>query len=394
MKKLADKLFVIFAGLFLLGVLAGTVRKVGAETSYYENRALAAMPQLTYETLSHGEYASNVQKFLTDRAFGRTAALKTGTWVKLNLLRQSVVNKVVDAGDVLLQFHGFDTFGTGDVADKAAERGQALGDLSEFISDCGGSFLYVGVPEQYSYFGGSYPDYLDSRQWYLSVIHREFAAALGANDVEFVDMVQAFADMGNPAGLYSATDHHYNYYGMLETYHALMERVNSVTGYALPVLGESDLTLRELPNAFLGSRNRELYALRPMSDRLVIGELNDPIPFTRWDNGHDSAPSVYAMPSYDGDTVTYSVYMGGDVGETRIRTDRPELPSALIFGDSFTNALETVLYASFNETRSLDLRHYTEMSLREYIAEYKPDVVICLCNDTGYLSTEGNGNIS
>ena len=88
--------------------------------------------------------------------------------------------------------------------------------------------------------------------------------------------------------------------------------------------------------------------------------------------------------------MTYNLYMGGDHGETIIRTDRPELPSALVFGDSFTNALETVLYASFNETRSLDLRHYTERSLREYIEDYRPDVVICVRNNTFFYVNDGN----
>lgn len=82
--------------------------------------------------------------------------------------------------------------------------------------------------------------------------------------------------------------------------------------------------------------------------------------------------------------------MGGDFGETVLKTDRPELPDALIFGDSFTNALETLLYASFDETRILDLRHYTDMSLKEYVDTYRPDVVLCIQNDTFYYTAGGN----
>ena len=35
--------------------------------------------------------------------------------------------------------------------------------------------------------------------------------------------------------------------------------------------------------------------------------------------------------------------MGGDIAETVIQTDRPELPNALIFGDSFTWAAAKAL---------------------------------------------------
>ena len=66
-------------------------------------------------------------------------------------------------------------------------------------------------------------------------------------------------------------------------------------------------------------------------------------------------------------------------------------PNVLIYGDSFTNALETLLYASFNEMRALDLRHYTGMKLSEYIEKYRPDVVICVRDDSSFLMTGGNG---
>ena len=82
-----------------------------------------------------------------------------------------------------------------------------------------------------------------------------------------------------------------------------------------------------------------------------------------------------------------------DKAETILRTDRPELPNLLIFGDSFTNPLETLFYTGFNETRSLDLRYYDQKGILEYLEEYRPDVVICIRDDTAYLSTEGNGNI-
>ena len=100
-----------------------------------------------------------------------------------------------------------------------------------------------------------------------------------------------------------------------------------------------------------------------------------------------------ALPDSEATFAQYNAYMGGDKAETVIQTNRPELPDCLIFGDSFTNALETFLYTSFDETRSLDLRHYTEMGILEYVQTYQPDVVICMQNDTVYLLPEGNGVI-
>ena len=85
------------------------------------------------------------------------------------------------------------------------------------------------------------------------------------------------------------------------------------------------------------------------------------------------------------------MYMGGDFGETILETNRPELPSILIYGDSFTNPVEALLWPNFNETRSLDFRYYTGKTLTEYITEYKPDYVICIRDESTYLNDVGNG---
>ena len=75
------------------------------------------------------------------------------------------------------------------------------------------------------------------------------------------------------------------------------------------------------------------------------------------------ASAVYALPATEDEALTYGLYMGGDIAETCIRTDRSSLPTALIFGDSFTNAVESLAYYSFDEMRSVDLRHYKTQSI-------------------------------
>lgn len=85
--------------------------------------------------------------------------------------------------------------------------------------------------------------------------------------------------------------------------------------------------------------------------------------------------------------------MCGDAAETVIKTNRPELKKVLIVGDSFTNAMETILYLSFDEMRSLDYRYYTEKTLTEYIAEYQPDIVLIARDTSVCLGTDGNGNL-
>ena len=143
----------------------------------------------------------------------------------------------------------------------------------------------------------------------------------------------------------------------------------------------------------MGSRNRKLYGLWHTTDQLNYAVPKAAIPFTRTDNGQAVEATLLRLPETGDETVGYTVYMGGDVGETIIRTDRPELPKVLIFGDSFTNALETLLYASFDETHSLDLRHYTAQSLWDYIEEYQPDIVLDVRDDSMWLDETSPNSI-
>ena len=100
---------------------------------------------------------------------------------------------------------------------------------------------------------------------------------------------------------------------------------------------------------------------------------------------------VYFAPANPWEDVTYFLYMGGDSPHTVIDTEREDLPSILIYGDSFTNAVECIMYCSFDEMHSLDMRYYTDMSLGDYIKKYQPDIVVCIRDYESIISTDSNG---
>ena len=363
-------------------------------TLFYENRAVEPCPELSRAGLWSGTYFTQLDSFFSDCFVIRDDLIALDTRLDLALCRP-VIHGVALGDGAIFPFHGFSTWSTGYLARDAQTMAGRLAQVRDLAAAYGGRIYYVGVPQQYSYYQDKYPDYLDDHQWVLSEIRTQFSAALNARDISFIDMAQRFDQLGHPDEFYSPTDHHYTYLGALETYGTLMDRINADTGWDLPVTTQEDLELIDLPNPFLGSQNRKLYGLWLTVETLTIGHLKKTIPFTRIDNGMNVEPSVYALPADSQEQVTYFLYMGGDVAETVIQTGRPELPKCLIWGDSFTNALETVLWTCFDETRSLDLRYYTAKTLSEYIAEYQPDVIICLRDDTAYLDLSGpNGDIS
>ena len=394
MQKFTNRAFLALLLAALLAIPAGVARWSHKETTaYYENRTLAERPALTLSSLWDGSFGIAFESWYSDHIPGRTALLKADTRVQMDILDRPVVNDVVlEAGDVLVPFQEYAEQTDAEYAEAAVPIADGFGKLNAHIEANGGVFRYVGFLEQRFYFADRYPDYLDSHETESAAADAIFAQALEDRGVSFLDMGAMYETRGNPAGYYSAVDHHYNYYGAYAAYRAILDDLNAA-GFDLPVLTEADIDFVELPNPYIGTRNRKLYNLWPNDEKAVIGVQREPVTFTRTDNGQPSSRALFVYPQEAYMPTTYSLYMGGDFAETVLETNRPELPDALIFGDSFTNALETLLYASFDETHILDLRHYTEKSLKDYISEYRPDIVLCIQNDTFYYTATGNSAV-
>lgn len=390
MQKAVQTSFLALLLAFLLAVPAGVALWSHKNSNaYYENRALAQRPDVTLQNLWDGSFATAAESWLSDHIPGRTTLLKADTAAQMKLLHRQTVNGIVWEGGVLLPYQ---EYAQTDDSAQANAIGERYGKLNRHIQSLGGAFYTVGLPEQRVYFEDQFPPFLNSRAQEAATEDAAFAEALRANGVHFLDMRTVYGALGQPAAFYSAVDHHFRYPGAYAAYRATLDML-AADGWDLPVLTEEMLDFKSLPNPYLGSRNRKLYNLWPNTEQAVIGVQKEPVPFTRWDNGELSERPLFVLPESDTQPTTYNLYMGGDFGETVLKTERPELPDALIVGDSFTNALETLLYASFDETHCLDLRHYTEKSLRDYISDYKPDLVLMIQNDTFYYTTTGNGAV-
>lgn len=391
--KKVQKAFLLLLLLFLLLTpLASWLRmeRTTAEVQYYEQRNPAALPAPTVDTLLDGSFFTAVESAVTDRLAVRTAAIRSYFAAHMALDRPVVGDSVVNA-DVLLGENSYARWDDAPLYDEARDIAADYADLANFVEEQGGWFCYVGLPLQTFYYTDKYPNYLENREWHLTALRDAFSTAKEAENVPFIEMNSVFRSLTGEEAVYPETDHHYTCYGAYVTAQSVAARIREETGLAVTIPTQEELDWETLPNPFLGSRNRKLYGLWDSSDRADIASPREEIPFRRWDNGVEVETSVFTLPATETEAVTYSIYMGGDIGETVIRTDRPDLPRVLIYGDSFTNLLETLLYAGFDEMRSLDYRYYSGQSLREYIADYQPDVVLCVRDEASYFSRGENG---
>lgn len=348
--------------------------------SVQENRALAGRPELSASALWTGETAAQTESFLKDHLYQRNSILKFGVWFQMNVLRRPVVDDVVLGSEVLLPVAEISDYRVGKLEKRADAMAESLAAIQAAAEAQGGRFCYVLVPEQRSALRDCYPDWMENRAAYYDAVRTAFTAAMADADVPVLDLTEAYRAAGDPADCYSAVDHHYTLRGAELAYRTVCEALE------LPFVQPD---VRETEQNFIGTYNRKLYGLSPVSERFQTDAAPE-IPYARWDNGERTDR---AMIEADGAEAYYTAYMGGDMGETIVQTDRPELGRVLIVGDSFTNAFEALCYRSFGEMRSLDYRHYSEKTLTEYIQDYQPDLVLIMRDDLTCLTTGGNGSL-
>lgn len=395
MKRICEwAMTLLFSGVLLV-LMAATILLPKNRYSYYENRNLSAFPEITAESVLSGQVFDDLETLFCDYAAWRTPALKAVTWADLNVFHRPVVNDIVVTDDALLEqlYTMPDT--ADDIARKAADVAADNAALRDQIEASGGHYCYIAVPCQYAYYEDEYPSYLENRSAYTAAELAALNSAMDAQGITHVDMGPIFDSLGHLPAFSSKVDNHYGLRGAYETYRAAVQALNDAYGLALSFPEEgTDVTFSALPNPYMGSRTRKLLGLRGDDEKLLTAAFREDIPFTRLDNWQEVASAVYALPATEDEALTYGLYMGGDIAETCIRTDRSSLPTALIFGDSFTNAVESLAYYSFDEMRSVDLRHYKTQSISDYIAAYQPDVVICIRDYEALLSRSDNGGLS
>ncbi len=381
-KKIISKVIgtvfsLVFAGILItLGVVS--FFNFGETVSFFENRKLKPLPEFTEEGALDGSYFSGIEDFLKDRAPWRDELLEAKTYTDLNILRRPVVNDIVVTKDALLPYLEYEALDLEKIKSEAEAAADTVVTHAEKVESYGGKYYYVAMPNQYLCYSDSYPAYLNNRREYLKASSEAFFGYLDGAGVDYIDMYGYYLEMGSPEYMTSKIDHHYSLKGALETLAQVAERVERDTDHSIGDVTLGDFDCTELVNNYIGSRSRKLFGLVKSEEKIEIFTPKVEVPFERWNNGNKVSSTVYKLPKDDKSDVLYTTYMGGDIANTVIKTHRGDLPSILIYGESFTNALESVAWYYFDEMHSIDLRHYKKMTLDEYIEAVKPDVVVCV----------------
>lgn len=390
-KKFSEILLILVFVAFLARAMVGTIMDSGKERSFYENRNLASMPAFKINSVMNGKYFQKMENFLVDHAADRKEMLFAKTETDLDLFKRPVVNDVVVKDDILLSYCRYGIKSTKDLKWQVKAITKNLSAVSDTVKEYGGNFSYIAVPPQYFCHSDEYPWYMENWDKYTKEQISQLSDSLRKKDINFLDVGAVLKEKGVLRSGSSHVDNHYSIYGAFDTYKIIMEHLNQISGRSMHILSDDEVTITEVPNSYLGSYERKLLGLRNIDESLYRLDLNEPVDFSLVIDCMECNPQVYYEPEKKSKRVTYDYYMGGDLAESVIDTGRSDRPSILIYGDSFTNALECILYNSFDKMYSLDLRHYKGAKLREYIKACRPDYVICVRDYEALVNTEYNG---
>ena len=371
----------LFCALLLVPALTlyGLVRDRSG-WSAEENRALASAPQVSAASVWNGTLAQDAEDFYQDHIFARRLLLKIDTAVQMKLLRKPVVHDVVLGDTALLPAPGFSAKRSDAELREDAERiAEGLQSVKAAADTVGAKLLYTLVPEQRTVFAEYYPDWMDDPAQDTAKNRAALLSALENADIPTLDLTELFLSHPDALSLYSCVDHHYTLKGAYAAYRAVCEAFG---------LTASELSVIDAQTELFGTYNRKLYGLSPVREAMQVLENEFPA-YARFDNG--KASDMPLIKPQTGSRGLYTDYMGGDIAETVVRTDREDLPKILIVGDSFTNALEPLAVFDFGEMRSLDYRHYDGLALSAYILEQEPDFVVIVRDDVSCLGSTGNG---
>lgn len=390
MKKfLRYKIILIFL-LVIFAIPILTAMRHNVNVSNIENRTLAPLPQYSNERLLNGEYFSQWENYISDHIIGRDYLIKSYTLLNMKVLGKHKINNIIiGKEDTLLPFYTEELSNNlEDYLNNLNAMTENMKNLQNHIKANGGEFYFVGLPGQSSFFRSRYQNYFENKEEYFVENENKMFNNLEKNNINYINMNEVFKkDQDN--GNYLKTDHHFSFKGSYRTYVEIIDRLRNDLGLDIgKPLDIEELDIVTLDKPILGSRNRQLYFLHPTDEKVSIAYPRTPIDYEKYTNGVLD-PKLYYINNDE--NPSYNIYMGGDQKEIIIDTNRENLPNLLIFGDSFTNALEPLLYYHFNETRILDLRHYKEMNLYEYIGLHKPTVVLMIRDDLNYGNPEGNG---
>jgi alginate O-acetyltransferase complex protein AlgJ len=286
-------LFVIALFLPGLAMLMGS----GTDPDTGEKRVLAAFPD--FATTPLPEFPRKVDEWIRDHFGFRESLIRWNNRFKVRVLHSSPVRNAIVGRDDWLFYAGYDD--GADIRDHLGRlplapaeieaRRKTIVERAAFFAQRGITYLFVVVPNKQTI----YPERTGLRRGPRPITRLDQVTWVWRDDpaLPFLDLRETLLAARSQSNLYYKTDSHWNYYGGLLGFRAILRRLATMRPDVTPV-GDPWVRLADRP-----MKGGDVAALLAMSD-----EFEDQDQDIEWLDESQSSLRVVLI----GDSFTESLY--------------------------------------------------------------------------------------
>ncbi len=274
---------------------------------------------------------------------------------------------------------------------------RSVADFSDYLQSLNTPFLYVQQPVKMDLAKtlktDNAEDYnLDNADSLLSLLRDR-----KVNTLDLRTLI--CADRAAIEKYFYRTDHHWSQTGALAACPSVLEKIGQLCGTSLDLsLAAAEMWEKHVvEQCFIGSWGRRVGAYFGGLDDFIYytprfsTDMSYAVMDTEQFYEGDFSQAYCRFENLEGDSYwdrpAYSTYLSQDYGHVKLRNRAaPNQLKMLVFKDSFSLPLLSLLSASVSEIDVIDPRYYAGSTLAEYAYTSRPDLVVMMINPSMFTS--------
>lgn len=370
MKKKSLATVLVFLG-FIGGLSLLTFTGKEREFSENENRYLAKMPGISWESIKKGEFQDGFEEYIKDQIVFRDQ------WITVETaIQKACLNTDIGGAYVGKNGYDFEKITPDDVDQKQVDKNvKAINNFFDYACEKVGedNLYFVLVPTSGLVNSEKLPKnaILFDQNAYMDDIFQQIGSHVSFD-------VRELFDQHKDTQLYYKTDHHWTTEGAFLAYQYWQER----TGKNPTANSASDLTT--VTKSFRGSLYSKILDYDSAYDEIKVLKNTLDTEYTVIADGEDIG-GIYQQDKLS-EKDKYAYFMGGNYGEAVIHNEEAkDKGNLLLIKDSFANTMVPMLSADYENIYMIDLRYFAG-HIPTYMKENNISEIMVLYNISNFIS--------
>ena len=368
--NLNNKMFLIILLLLLGGILINLVIN-NNEYNYVDNRMSYRINMPSIKSLLSGDYQNNMEESIADQMpkynYFKLAYLKVVNYLNIstiNIFKLDKLNKYIKINNINL----YKDYLLYSATDNNYFKEITKDDIENInkISKNTNANIYLYFVETEANINFENNEKTNTLNYLKEKINLKEENISSFNISSFEDYKDSFYK----------TDHHWNNVGSYKGYKEIANLMHFDS-----ILKPNDEICFENIDSY-GSKTKSIAGIRKYKDKMCIYTFNYPKLKTIINNKETTNYGSEIDDLRKKNQISYGDIYGGDYEEiVFINEDINNNKKLLIYANSYSNAINKLLAASYKETYIIDGRYYKEKNMIDYINDKKIDDVLILGNN-------------